>query len=324
MKKLVIGASGHIGAHLVRGLLSEKHNVKALVRPTSNMKGLAGLDVELVYGDVLDPSSLKKAMTGCDTVFHLGAPTSLEPTTSKVIIEGTKSVLEQAHCLKINKLVYTSSIVTIGYTSNPNVILDETHSQCMEASCYHTAKFHAEKLALDFFKNSGLPVVIVNPATVVGSLDYRVTPSNLPIQQCLNGGLPFIFDSGLTIAHVADVARGHILAYLHGKPGERYILGGTPMTIKDYFGLICTLCQHSQPYIKIPRWAMLAMGAGFSVLQQAGVKKVPFNYNQAINLVGKYGWYSSEKAARELGYSWLPAKDAIQSYIEWRHSSHGK
>ena len=322
MKKLVIGASGHIGAHLVRALLAEKYNVKVFVRQTSNIKGITGLDAEIAYGDVLDPDSLRNAMAGCDTVFHLGAPTSLGPTTSRVIIDGTKNVLDEAYRLKINKLIYTSSIVTIGYTSDPNVILDETYNQFTPASSYHTAKFLAERLVLDFFKKTGFPVVIVNPATVVGALDYRITPSNLPIQQCLDRGLPFVFDSGVTIVHAEDVARGHVLTYLHGKSGQRYILGGDQMTIKEYFGLICKLCERPQPYFKIPRWAMLGMGAGFGVLQQAGVKKIPFNYDQAINLVGKYGWYSSQKAVRELGYSWRCAQEAIGSYIEWSHSGH--
>jgi dihydroflavonol-4-reductase len=321
MKKLVIGASGHIGAHLVRALLAEKYNVKVLVRNTSNMKGIAGLDVEIVYGDVLDPDSLKKAMTGCDAVFHLGAPTSLGPTTSKVIIDGTKCVLEEAYRLKINKLIYTSSVVTVGYTSDPNVILDETSSQFLPASSYHTAKYRAEGLVLDFSQKTGLPVVIVNPATVVGPLDYRVTPSNMPIQQCVDRGLPFVFDSGVTIVHAEDVARGHVLAYLYGKSGQRYILGGDRMTIREYFRLICKLCQRPQPSFKIPRWAMLVIGAAFSLLQQAGVKKVPFNYSQAINLVGKYGFYSSQKAVRELGYSWRCAEDAIGSYVAWSNPS---
>ncbi len=323
MKKLVIGASGHIGAHLVRALLSQQYQVKALVRETSNLQGITGLDVEIVYGNVLDPNSLKGAMRGCDTVFHLGAPTSLESTTSQVIIDGTKNVLDEAHRLGISKLIYTSSTVTIGYTSDPNVVLDETYSQLTPASSYHTAKFYAEKLVLDFSQKTGFEVVIVNPATVIGPLDYRVTPSNLAIQRCLDRGLPFVFDSGLTVVHAEDVARGHVLAYLHGKSGQRYILGGDRMTIKEYFGLICKLCGRPQPYFKIPRWAMLAIGAGVSALQRAGVKSGLFNYNQAVNLVGKYGWYSSQKAARELGYSWRPAPEAIGSYVEWVHGRHG-
>ena len=320
MKKLVIGASGHLGAHLVRGLMIEGYEVKALVRRTSNVKGLAGLDIELVYGDVLEPDSLAKAMAGCDAVFHLGAPTNLDSMTYKIIVEGTKHVLEEAHCHGIDKLVYTSSIVTIGYSSNPCIILDETYNQLTPASSYHIAKFQAEKLALKFDQETGLPVVVVNPTTVIGSLDYRVTPSNFPIQQCLDRGLSFVFESGLTIAHAEDVARGHILAYNRGRTGHRYILGGNRVTMQEYFALICKLCGRPKPYFKIPRLAMLIIGAGLSVLQRAGVNNVPFNYNQASQLVGKYGWYSSQKATEELGYSWRSLENAIRSYIEWTNT----
>jgi dihydroflavonol-4-reductase len=160
-------------------------------------------------------------------------------------------------------------------------------------------------------------VVVVNPATVIGPLDYRVTPSNQPIQRCIDRGLPFVFDSGVTVAHAEDVARGHLLALLHGRVGERYILGGERTTIAEYFRLICALCGRPKPYVRIPRFAMLALGTGFSVLQRAGKRTVPFTYNQAVQLVGKYGWYTSQKAAAELGYSWRPLAKAVSSYIEW-------
>lgn len=317
MKKLIIGASGHVGAHLARVLLIENYVVRALVRPSSNIEGLAGLDIEIVYGDIIEPSSLTRAMTGCDVVFHLAAPTNLVPKQTHIIMEGTRHVLEQAYNLGIKKVIYTSSIVTIGYSTNPSVILDETSNQLTPASPYHIGKWHAEKLVLDFGQTTELSVVVVNPATIVGPLDYRITPSNLTIQRCLDNGLPFTFDSGLTIVHVEDVARGHLLAMLKGKAGQRYILGGDRIATPDYFKLICKLCQRPQPYIKIPRLAMLLIGAGFSVLQKVGFKSVPFNYQQAVQLVGKYGWYSSQKAADELGYSWRSIEDAVNSYILW-------
>ncbi len=320
MKTLVIGASGHIGAHLVRILLKEHYEVKALTRKTSDLKGLAGLKVELLCGDVLDPESLARAMADCDAVFHLGAPTALEPESRKIIEEGTKNVLECALRCGILKVVYTSSIVTVGYSSDPHVILDESCSQLTPASPYHIAKFHAEKTALDFSQKTGLPVVVVNPTTVIGSLDYRVTPSNLPIRQCLDRGLPFVFDSGLTLVHAEDVARGHLLAMKRGIAGQRYILGGDRMTLPEYFKLICRLCGRPKPFMKIPRFSLLMAGAVFSALQRVGVKKVPFDYGQVVHLAGKYGWYSSQKAVRELGYEWRSAEDAIRSYIEWARS----
>ena len=320
MKKLVIGASGHIGAHLVRVLLKENYEVRAFVRKTSNLQGLEGLDIETVFGNVLDPESLRKAMAGCNAVFHLGAPTVLEPASQEIIVKGTKNVLDEARRQEVEKIIYTSSVVTVGYSSNPDIILDETSNQLTPASSYHVAKFQAEKLVLDFSRESKLPVVIVNPSTVIGPLDYRVTPSNFPIQQCLDRGLPFVFDSGVTVVHAEDAARGHLLALLHGKGGERYILGGDRMLMQDYFRLICKLCGRPQSYFKIPRWAMLAIGAGFSALQKLGIKRVPFDYSLAKCLAGKYAWYSSQKAVQTLGYTWRSAENAIQSYIEWRHS----
>lgn len=207
MKILIIGASGHLGAHLARVLLADGYDVRVLVRPTSNTQGLAGLALELVYGDVLDPDSLARAMAGCEVAFHLGAPTSLVPGLSRTIVDGTRHVLEQACRLGLEKVVYTSSIVTVGYSTNPATVLDEDSSQLTPATAYHVAKWHAERYVLDFAKSGRLPVVVVNPATIIGPLDYRVTPSNQPIQRCLDKGLPFSFDSGLTVVHAQDVAR---------------------------------------------------------------------------------------------------------------------
>jgi dihydroflavonol-4-reductase len=317
MKKLIIGGSGHVGAYLARVLLAENYPVRALVRRSSNIQGLAGLDVELVYGDILEPDSLARAMAGCDVVFHLAAPTNLIPEQIHIIVDGTRNVLEQADKAGISNLVYTSSIVTIGYANAAGKILDETSNQRTPASTYHLGKWQAEKLVLKFSQTSAMSVVVVNPSTIVGPLDYRITPSNFPIQRCLDRGLPFTFDSGLTVVHVEDVARGHLLAMLKGKSGQRYILGGDRIATPEYFKLICKLCQRPQPYFKIPRPVMLLMGAGFSTLQRAGYKTVPFTYEQAAQLVGKYGWYSSRKAADELGYSWRSVEEAVHSYIQW-------
>jgi dihydroflavonol-4-reductase len=320
MSVLVIGASGHIGAHLCRTLLAEGYVVRALVRPTSDTAGIAALDVEVVHGDVLDGASLGRAMAGCTEAYHLGAPTGGEPGTQTVIGQGTRNVLEQALHSGLQRVVYTSSIVTVGYAPRPGIVLDESSNHLTPATPYHAAKWHAEREVMDFSRRTGLPVVVVNPATVVGSLDLRVTPSNAPIQRCLDRGLPFTFDSGLTIVHAEDVARGHLLAMRRGRPGERYILGGDRLTIRDYFRLISSTCQRRGPWINIPTWAMFALGAGFSLLHRLGKKRVPFTWSQARQLVGKYGWYSSHKAVRELGYRWRPAQEAIADYVAWAQS----
>src|SRR5262249_23658017 len=152
---------------------------------------------------------------------------------------------------------------------------------------------------------------------IVGSLDFRVTPSNAPIQRCLDRGLAFTFDSGVTVVHAEDVARGHYLAACRGQPGQRYILGGDRVTIPDYFALICRLCHRPPPLLTLPRVALLAAGAASSLLRAVGCRGVPFDYQQARHLAGKYGWYSSRKAATELGYSWRPVEEAVADYIDW-------
>jgi len=320
MKALVIGASGHVGAHLVRLLLAQGNAVRALVRPSSRTEGLDGLDVDLVRGDVLDRDSLDRALYGCDHAYHLGAPTGGTPDTERIILEGTTNVLEACRAARVERLLYTSSIVTVGYSTSPDVVLDESTNQFTPATPYHTAKWHAEKTALEFTRTTGMPVVVVNPSTIVGPLDYRVTPSNAPLQRCLDRGIPFSFDSGVTVVHVADVARGHWLAMTRGRPGERYILGGERISIPDWFRLICSACNRKAPFCKIPAWAMMALGAGFSLLRWCGKKQVPFTFTQARQLVGKYGWYSSRKAESELGYTWRPAREAAADYVAWARS----
>jgi dihydroflavonol-4-reductase len=322
MTVLLIGASGHLGSHLARVLLADGYRVRALVRPSSDCRGLAGLDLELVTGDLLDRASLGRAMHGCRAAFHLAAPTSLTPGLSRTVVEGTRNVLDEAARAGLERLVYTSSIVTLGYAHRPEM-LDESASELTPASEYHVGKWQAEQLVLAFVKQTGFPAVVVNPATVVGPLDYRVTPSNAPIQRCLERGLPYTFDSGVTVVHAEDAARGHVLALERGAAGERYILGGDCVTIADYFRLLCELCCQPLPRWHLPRWALLASGAGFSLARLLTRRQVPFTLGQARHLVGRYGWYSSQKAVRELGYTWRPVREAAGSYIDWARDSRG-
>jgi dihydroflavonol-4-reductase len=319
MKVLVIGASGHLGAHLARVLLAEGYAVRALVRPGSDTRGLAGLPLETVRGDVLDRASLAAALRGCQSAFHLAAPTSLTPELSRIVVEGTRNVLEESLRAGLERLVYTSSVATIGYARRP-AVLDERSNEFTRASAYHVSKWQAEREALDFGHRTGLPVVVLNPATIVGPLDYRVTPSNAPLRRCLDRGLPCTFDSGLTVVHAEDVARGHVLALRRGTPGERYILGGDRMTIREYFKLLCELCGRPAPRLHLPRAALLTAGAAFSMLRVLGWRGVPFTFTQAWHLAGCYGWYASDKAAGQLGYHWRPVREAAAGYIDWVRS----
>jgi dihydroflavonol-4-reductase len=317
MTVFVTGATGHLGSHLVRALLEDGHSVRAFVRHSSNLLPIAHLDIEIRKGALLDARAVREAMTGCDAAFHLAAPTRVVDGLFEDVVAGTRNVLDAAGACGVSNVVYTSSIATIGYSPHPTRILDESNRSESSASLYHTAKYAAESIAIECAGRGIYKLVVVNPATIVGSLDYRITPSNEVIDRGMSAGLPITFDSGLTIAPVRDVARGHILALQHGKSGERYILGGEMLTIPQYFRLIEDVCGKKRVHIKLPRAAMLGIGAGFTIIKAIGPKAVPFTYTQARELVGKYGFYSSQKAVTELGYSWKSAKDAIEDYVGW-------
>ena len=320
MTALVIGANGHLGAHLVRRLLHDGFPVRAFVRPTSDTKPLAGIDVEIVRGNIRDQQSLLEAVKDCDEVYHLAAPTHRVPDASVIIVEGTRNVLQACHSGGVRRLVYVSSIVTIGYSSTPDVILDERTNQRTDATSYHSAKWIAERDVIAFGRTAGLSVVVANPATLVGPLDYRVTPSNAPIQWCLEGRLRIAVPGGVTVVHVEDAARGLVQAMQHGRSCERYILGGDRLTMLEYFRLIATQCGRPGPLMTLPRSVVLASGIVFSLVERLSSRPMPLTFSQARHLVGKYGWYSSDKAVRELGYRWRPASEAVNGYVSWVRS----
>jgi dihydroflavonol-4-reductase len=317
MTVLVIGANGHLGAHLVRQLLDAGNPVRALVRRTSETKALEGISVEIVRGDIQQPHSLLEAVEECEEVYHLAAPTHRVPDASAAIVQGTRNVLHACQHARARRLVYVSSIVTIGYSWTADVILDERTNQRTDATTYHTAKWVAEQDVIKFGRTEGLSVVIVNPATLIGPLDYRVTPSNAPIQWCLEGGLRIALPGGVTVVHVEDAARGLLQAMQHGRTCERYILGGDRLTIREYFALIAKECGRPGPLMTLPRAAVMAAGIAFSAVERLSGRRMPLTFSQARHLVGKYGWYSSDKAVRELGYSWRPAAEAVKEYVSW-------
>src|SRR5215203_2473737 len=309
MTALVIGANGHLGAHLVRVLRRQGYSVRGLVRPTSDLRGLDGVGLEIVRGDIVDRRTLPPAVDGCEEVYHLASPTNRQADAGSTIVEGTRNVLTACQQAGVKRLVYTSSIVTVGYSPDPSVVLDEHANQRTDATTYHSAKWVAEREVIAFGRTEAPSVVVVNPATLVGPLDYRVTPSTAPIQRCLAGSLRVAVPGGLTVVHVEDAAQGLVLAMQRGRSGERYILGGDRLTMREYFTLIAGQCGRPGPLLTLPRSAVLASGAVFSAVERLGMGPMPFSFTQARQLTGKYGWYSSEKAVRELGYAWRPAAE---------------
>lgn len=322
-KTLIIGGTGHIGSNLIPNLLANNYQCRVLIRDKSVLTGIQDLPIELVKGSIFNPSDLINAMEGCDSVFHLASPTILVAGIENEIIEGTKNILKAAVTSGIRRLLYTSSVVTIGFTNSLDHILTENDNNFINASSYHFAKRKAEELVLDAAGHGNLETIVVNPATVIGPRDFRTTVSSKPISMGMRRPLRFWFHAGITISHVMSVAEGHRLAMEKGKTGERYILGGQSLSIYDYFSLINSVNGFTSPQFKLPVFALLSVGFGFSCLQTIGIKDVPFDFKRAKALVGKYGAYSSEKAKKELGFSPMPAESAVRDYIEWKTNYSG-
>ncbi len=319
VKTLVLGANGHIGANLVRLLLSEGRQVRAFVRASSDLRAIRGLDVELVRGDVRDRDSVRRALAGCDRVYHLAVPTIEIPDVVQVAMEGTRNVLELARSADcVERLVYTSSVVTLGYTADPASPVAERPVQGGDTTPYQVAKVAAEKWLRTHLPDKGEPeVVIVKPTTTLGAFDYRPTPANRTIVEFMKKGSPIVFEAGLSVADVEDVARGHLLAERFGRPSQDYILGGEQMKVIDIFATLASLLQLPPPRIKLPKWAMMLGAAGLQAAAALTRSTPLMTVRQARHFVGNYAFYSCEKARAELGYSHRPGAETLRRTAEW-------
>jgi dihydroflavonol-4-reductase len=322
MTTLVTGASGHLGAHVVRHLLAQGRAVRVLVRPTSNLQGLAGLEVELVRGDVLDRSSLLSALHGCSVVYHLAAVVAgwaHDPAVIyKTAIDGTANVLQAvANTSGIAHLVYTSSVATVGISSSPRDLRNESHYNTRDFSHYAVAKTRAERLAKELAEQCRLPLVIVNPAIVLGPYDYRLTPATKGLVSYLKYRLPVYFDGGANIVHADDVARGHLLAEQHGTIGERYILSGANLTLRELFSLLTESAGRPPPRIELGRRTLSVLGWGAELVARMRGKPLGLTRVRARSLVGRYAFYDASKAQRELGYTARPARDIMVDAVQW-------
>jgi len=322
MTTLVTGASGHLGAHVVRHLLAQGRAVRALVRPTSNLQGLEGLDVELVRGDVLDRVSLLSALHGCSAVYHLAAVVAgwaHDPAVIyKTAIDGTANMLQSvANTSGIAHIIYTSSVATVGLSSTPHDLRNESHYNTRGFSHYAVAKTRAEQLAKELAEQCRLPLVIVNPAIVLGPYDYRLTPATQAVVSYLKYRLPVYFDAGANIVHADDVARGHLLAEQHGTIGERYILSGANLTLRELFDLLTELAGRPPPRIELGRRTLSVLGSGVELVARLRGKPSGLTRARARSLVGQYAFYDASKAQQQLGYTARPARDIVAAAVQW-------
>jgi dihydroflavonol-4-reductase len=321
MKTLVTGASGFIGSAVVRQLLAKGRDVRAYVEPGADRRNLAGLDVDIVEGDVNDRATIGAALRGCDVLYHLAAIYKLwMPDPSKmyeVNVEGTKTVLWAAYKANLRRVVYTSSIAAVGQRAD-GVPADESVAFNLwgPAGHYIRSKWLSERDALRFAAE-GLPLVAVNPSFPFGERDVAPTPTGRFVVMTLKGKVPGWFEGGFNCVDVEDVARGHLLAEERGRVGERYILGGHNVTYEDFFKLAAELAGVRPPRRKVPGGLMSAVGwVGDRVADRITHKEPVITQKEARWATRKY-WFDPSKAERELGYTVTPIRDSLERSIRW-------
>ncbi len=321
MKTLLTGANGFIGSAVMRCLLEAGHDIRAVVRPGNDRRNLVGMPVEVVEGDLQDKTSLVKAVRGCNVVFHVAADCRLwipDPDNMyQTNVTGTRDLMLASAETGVEKIVYTSSVAVLG-VNNDGTPANEDTPMAVEDMIghYKRSKYLAEKEVIKLVDEYNLPAVIVNPSTPLGPRDIRPTPTGSIVVETLNDRMPAYVDTGLNIAHVDDVAKGHLLAFEKGKIGQRYILGGENLSLQTILGIICELSNRKPPSIKLPHNLILPIA--WCMERWAAIsKKDPRATVDEIRMSRKRMYYSSDKAVEELGYQFRPAQDAIRDAIEW-------
>src|SRR5947199_3925723 len=264
MQAFVTGATAYMGSHVARVLCEQGAKLRLLVRATSNLKNLQGLPAETVTGDLRDPGSLGKAMAGCDTVFHVAADYRLWVRDPQEMyrsnVDGTRALLEAARRINVRRLVYTSSVATIGFRTNGSLADEDSAVSVSDMiGHYKRSKFMAEQVALEAGR-SGMHVVTVNPTTPVGEGDVKPTPTGRIVLDFLKRKFPAYVETGLNLVDVRDCARGHVAALEKGKSGERYILGGENLTLKQILDKLADITGLPSPKLKLPYIFAFATG----------------------------------------------------------------
>jgi dihydroflavonol-4-reductase len=324
MKVFLTGASGFIGASLARVLLGEGYAVKALVRSGTDLRNLKGLDIELCQGDLRDRESLEKGLEGCDTLYHAAADYRLwtrKPADMYDInVGGTRNILAAALEQGVSRVVYTSSVGTLGNPGN-GTPGDETTPVTLAdmVGHYKKSKFLAEREAESFVAR-GLPLVIVNPSTPIGPLDIKPTPTGKIIVDFLNRKMPAYLDTGLNIIDVEDCARGHLMAARLGRTGEKYILGNQNLTLRDIFAMMEEVTGLPAPKVRLP-YTPILLAAYVNEAYSYLTGKEPLIPLAGVQMARKFMFFDSAKAVRELGLPQRPVIDALRRAVEWFRSN---
>ena len=334
MLAFVTGATGFLGSHVARVLAEQGAQLRLLVRPTSDLRNLDDLkNADRVVGDLRDAASIEKALSGSDVVFHVAADYRLwvgDPDEMyRSNVEGTRSLLEAARKQGVRRVVYTSSVATMGFTSNQawtgegarpctRAVADEESPVSLADMIghYKRSKFMAEQVAVDAPK-SGVDVVIVNPTTPIGERDIKPTPTGRIVLDFLKRKFPAYVETGLNLVDATECARGHIQALEKGRSGERYILGGENLTLKQILDRLAAITGLPSPTVKLPYIFALATGVVDEMVTGRLLGREPRATIDAVRMGRKMMFVSSAKAERELGWRTVPVDGALRRSVDW-------
>jgi dihydroflavonol-4-reductase len=321
MLAFVTGATGFLGSHVARVLAEQGAHLRLLVRPTSDLRNIADLNAERVEGDLRDPASIEKGLAGCDALFHVAADYRLWVRDPEQMyrsnVDGTRALLEAARKQGVRRVVYTSSVATMGFSSN-GTLADENSPVGLADMIghYKRSKFMAEQVAFEAAR-SGVDVVVVNPTTPIGERDLKPTPTGRIVVDFLKRKFPAYVDTGLNLVDATDCARGHIQALEKGRAGERYILGGENLTLKEILDRLGAITGLPSPKVKLPYVFALAAGVVDETVTGRILGREPRATIDAVRMGRKKMFITSAKAERELGWRSVPVDDALRRSVEW-------
>ncbi len=322
MTILVTGANGFLGSAVTRALLEAGETVRVLVRPGSDQTNLSAQDVDIHIGDLREPSSLAPACRGCSGLYHVAADYRLWVKNPQTLydsnVEGTRNIMRAALDAGIPRVVYTSSVATLGLRSDGQAANEDTPVALENMiGHYKRSKFLAERVVDDMVLGNALPAIIVNPSTPIGPRDIKPTPTGRIVRDAALGRIPAYVDTGLNVAHVDDVAQGHLAAFSRGQIGRRYILGGDNLSLQEILGIVAAWCGRRPPGVQLSRWMVYPVAWVSETWAALTDGPEPQATVDGLRMAAKKMFFDCSRARTELGYASRPAADAITDALAW-------